>query len=167
MTNVKVTLGEHTISLEDLEKAENTIISQTQKQYFQEEGATLMVTKGLKKTSNIYNLDPVLKDSVLRVEGHLSRAAMPEETKFPVIFPNCRGGQVKHIRYDNGTNFVGAQRVQRSLPFSEPAQNSRSLASKRYTVDFKPSRSIPPWRTMGMSLKIRDILGRLLEVMAD
>lgn len=167
MTNVKVTLGEHTISLEDLEKA-ITIISQTQKQYFQEERATLkMVTKGLKKTSNIYNLDPVLKDSVLRVEGHLSRAAMPEETKFPVILPNCRGGQVKHIRYDNGTNFVGAQRVQRSPPYSEPAQNSRSLASKRYTVDFQPYRSIPPWRTMGMSLKIRDILGRVLEVMAD
>lgn len=84
MTNVKVTLGEHTISLEDLEKAENTIISQTQKQYFQEERATLkMGTKGVKKTSNIYNLDPVLKDSVLRVEGRLSRAAMPEETPPP------------------------------------------------------------------------------------
>ena len=88
MTNVKTTLGGQTVTLEDLEKAENAIISQTQKQYFQEEMTTLKTaTSGVKKASSIYKLDPVFKDDVLRVGGRLSRASMPEESKFPVILP--------------------------------------------------------------------------------
>lgn len=39
----------------------------------------------MKRTSHIYKLNPVLEDGVLRVGGRLSRAAMPEEAKHPVI----------------------------------------------------------------------------------
>ena len=88
MKDVKTTLGGQTLTLDDLEKAENAIICYTQKQYFPEEINILqMATSGVKKTSNLYRLDPVFKDGVLRVGGRLSRAAMPEESKFPVILP--------------------------------------------------------------------------------
>lgn len=41
----------------------------------------------VKKTSDIYRLDPVLNDALLRVGVVvISRAAMPGEFKHPVIF---------------------------------------------------------------------------------
>lgn len=39
----------------------------------------------VKKSSDIYKLDPVLKDGLLRIGGRLSRAALPEENKHPLI----------------------------------------------------------------------------------
>lgn len=39
----------------------------------------------LDTNSTIYKLDPVLADGLRRVEERLSKAAVPEETKHPVI----------------------------------------------------------------------------------
>lgn len=46
-----------------------------------------MAPSGVKGTSGLYRLVPVLKEGMLRVGGRLSQAAMPEEIKFPIILP--------------------------------------------------------------------------------
>ena len=38
-----------------------------------------------KNPSNIYKLDPVLQDGLLRVGGRLRKASMPAEIKHPII----------------------------------------------------------------------------------
>lgn len=88
MVEVKATLGGQTISLEDLKKAENSIICYTQQQSFPEEMVALqMASSDVRKTSCLNRRDPVLKEVILRAGGRLSRAAMPEVTKFAVILP--------------------------------------------------------------------------------
>ena len=83
--------GSQCISLEDLMRAEKAIIRFCQHQSYPEEMAKLektkFVGKGLRRNSTIYKLDPVLEDGVLRVGGRLSKAAMPEEAKRPIILP--------------------------------------------------------------------------------
>ena len=76
----------HCISLNDLIRAENTIIMFCQRQRYPYEIAKLEKSagKGLSRKSTIYRLDPVLEDGVLRVGGRLRRAAMPEEAKRPM-----------------------------------------------------------------------------------
>ncbi|KAK0145451.1 hypothetical protein N1851_015639 [Merluccius polli] len=59
----------------------------------------------VKKQSRIYKLDPILKDGLLRVGGRLSKAAMPEETKHPVILSKDQRVSsliVKHIHEQLG-----------------------------------------------------------------
>ena len=41
----------------------------------------------MKKSSPLRKLNPFMLDSLLRVGGRLSKATLPEETKFPVILP--------------------------------------------------------------------------------
>jgi len=99
MTDIKSTLGRQSINLDDLEKAENSIIHLTQKQCFSEDMTALQMATGVKKTSNLYKLDPVLKAGVIRVGGRLTRAAMPEEVKFPVILPKNSHISTLILRY--------------------------------------------------------------------
>lgn len=107
--------------------------------------------EGVKRSSSLFKLNPVLQDGILRVGGRLSRSTLPEESKQPEtpdknlhvtklilreIHENlCHSGrnhvlsklQTKYwipsansaIRrvlskcahcFDNGTNFVGAER---------------------------------------------------------
>ena len=87
----KSELGSQCISLDDLMKAEKAIVMFCQHQSYPEEMAKLAKTKfvgkGLGRNSTIYKLDPVLENGVLRVGGRLSKAAMPEEAKRPIILP--------------------------------------------------------------------------------
>ena len=46
---------------------------------------SLQKGENVKGNSHIYKLNPVLDDGVLRVGGRLSKAAMPGESKHPVI----------------------------------------------------------------------------------
>ena len=74
------------LSVSDLEKAEKAIVCFVQRQSYPDEIEAL--TKGtLKKASHLYKLDPVLVDGILRVGGRLSRSALPEEAKHPMILP--------------------------------------------------------------------------------
>lgn len=62
LADVKATQGGQTVSLEDLEKAENSIICYIQQQSFPEEMAALqMAPSGVKGTSSLYRLDPVFE----------------------------------------------------------------------------------------------------------
>lgn len=73
------------LSVEELREAELKIIKFCQRKRFPEEYSSLQKGESVKRTSHIYKLNPVLEDGVLRVGGRLSRAAMPEEAKHPVI----------------------------------------------------------------------------------
>lgn len=91
MQSFKKTLGRCSISLEDLSNAEKAIIVFCQRQRYSDEMEQLQkasfIGKALKRQSNIYKLDPVLDEGVLRVGGRLSQSAMPDEAKRPMIMP--------------------------------------------------------------------------------
>ncbi|KAK0144648.1 hypothetical protein N1851_016990 [Merluccius polli] len=66
--------------------AEGAIIRYCQRQRFGEEMSALSSGKvSVSRHSPIYRLNPCLEDGFLRVGGRLSRGAMPEEAKHPLI----------------------------------------------------------------------------------
>ena len=70
---------------EDYTKAERAIIGFSQSQQFKDEITSLKSGLKVKRDSQLYKLDPVFEGGVLRVGGRLSKSALPEETKRPVI----------------------------------------------------------------------------------
>lgn len=52
---------------------------------FHQEIAALRSNSKVKRGSTIYKVDPVLEGGLLRVGGQLNKAAMPEDTKHPII----------------------------------------------------------------------------------
>ena len=76
------------LSVEDLARAEETLLCCVQQRHFREEISALEAGKiSVKKSSKLLKLDPYLCDGVLRVGGRLNRMAMPEEFKHPAILP--------------------------------------------------------------------------------
>ena len=89
----------------DMQAAERAVIKYVQNQAFQEEINALDRRKvnhehdegtaagdiqkdgHVKRTSQISKLHPFLMDGILRVGGRLSKAALPEDTRFPMILP--------------------------------------------------------------------------------
>ena len=83
----KVQTQEH-LSVENLARAEETLLRCVQQLHFREEISALEAGKiTVKASSKLFKLDPYLCDGVLRVGGRLSRMAMPEEFKHPAILP--------------------------------------------------------------------------------
>lgn len=71
---------------EDFVKAEHAIIQYVQEHKFKAEIVLLKSgCKSVSKGSPLYRLNPVMDDGILRVGGRLGRAAMPAESKHPVI----------------------------------------------------------------------------------
>ena len=58
-----------------------------QRQYFENELKILESGAQLPRKSNLYTLNPVLKDGLIRVGGELSNALLNEDEKFPIILP--------------------------------------------------------------------------------
>ncbi len=86
MDTYKRGLKERTPTMEDMVNAELDLIHYRQKQKFQEERKMLQQGKmHVRKDSCIFRLDPYLEDGVLSVGGRLSRSAMPEKSKHPII----------------------------------------------------------------------------------
>ena len=97
------TRDNHRLTLCDIQEAEMVIISHVQRQSFPEEIRDLCRSNPVqnhedprrqqkhgcvKKSSAIYKLNPVYTtDGLLRVGGRLSKSAMPEHTKHPLILP--------------------------------------------------------------------------------
>lgn len=79
------------ITLDDLLMAEKAIVTFCQREVFENEISELKRTplkkRQVSKGSHIYKLDPVLEDGVVRVGGRLSKSAMSEEIKHPIILP--------------------------------------------------------------------------------
>lgn len=61
------------LSVEEFGKAESAIICYCQRKRYSEEITSLQKRKGVKKTSQLYKLDPILESGVLRVGGRLSK----------------------------------------------------------------------------------------------
>ncbi len=86
MKKVRSAFGGQCVTLEDLQEAEMSIIRYAQQQRFKEEIDALSAGKSaVRKESPIYKLDPRMEDGLLRVGGRLSRAALPEETRRPLV----------------------------------------------------------------------------------
>lgn len=82
----KATPRDSILTVKDLVAAETAVVIYCQQQQFQEEIAALSSMKAtVSRQSPLYRLDPVLVDGVLRVGGRLSKGAMPEESKHPII----------------------------------------------------------------------------------
>ena len=82
----------------DIKEAEKAIIGYEQRKWFSEEWklhakhqrqdqSQKVNEVTVKKSSPLRRLNPFMLDSLLRVGGRLSKATLPEETKFPVILP--------------------------------------------------------------------------------
>ncbi len=85
MQKYKSTVRGKSLSLEDLIQAEIQLIQYSQNHHFSEEIEALRNNVPVKKRSPLYKLDPVLQDGILRLGGRLNKAAMPEESKHPVV----------------------------------------------------------------------------------
>ncbi|XP_068221310.1 uncharacterized protein [Palaemon carinicauda] len=81
------------VSVEELIKAEITIIKLVQREAFQYEYQLLSISnnkfdKCLRKSSNLYKLDPFIgSDGLIRVGGRLNRSNFYVHVKYPVILP--------------------------------------------------------------------------------
>ena len=86
------------LTITDIKEAEKSIIGYEQRKWFSEEWklhakhqrqdqSQKVNEVTVKKSSPLRRLNPFMLDSLLRVGGRLSKATLPEETKFPVILP--------------------------------------------------------------------------------
>ncbi|KAL7826237.1 hypothetical protein SRHO_G00339750 [Serrasalmus rhombeus] len=80
-------VGSQCLSVDELERAENAVISYVQNSSFHEEVEALQKGKQVKLTSNISSLDPILENGFLRVGGRFNKMAMPISQQHPAIFP--------------------------------------------------------------------------------
>ncbi len=85
MKKFRSTIQQQPLSLEELIEAEVELVRMSQLQDYTEEICALKVNAPIKKRSQIYKLDPMLQDGILRVGGRLHKAAMPQEAKHPAI----------------------------------------------------------------------------------
>lgn len=96
MKRARETVGSQTLSVCDLIRAETAIVCYSQHTTFREEIGLLQSGASLARgKSDIYRLDPVLKEGILRVGGRLSRSALPEEQKHPAIL--SKGQHVSNL----------------------------------------------------------------------
>ena len=86
------TVSDVPISVTDINEAEYAILKFTQSQHFHHEIDILIGTNSehpaIPKSSSIYKLDPFILGDLLRVGGRLTRAHIPDNSKFPVLLPN-------------------------------------------------------------------------------
>ncbi|KAL3975057.1 hypothetical protein ACER0C_023683 [Sarotherodon galilaeus] len=85
METFKSAMGKKALALEDLEAAESEIVRFSQKQHHGEEIKILQKGGQLSCSSQLFKLDPVLRDGMLRVGGRLNKSGLPENAKQPAI----------------------------------------------------------------------------------
>ncbi len=74
------------LSVEDLSRAEQAIVSHVQQQHFKTDIESLQEKGSVKTSSRISNLDPFLDvDGISKVGGRLSKLAMPVTQQYPTI----------------------------------------------------------------------------------
>ena len=128
----EVTVNENkTLSVEEIQKAEQAIVQYVQHQCFTKEISMLKKTtdkkedlaadsqKSVDKRSTIASLDPELKDGMLRVGGRLRHARIPQNAKHQLILPKNHHVSTLIIRHTHrrvhhqGRNHVLAELRQR------------------------------------------------------
>ncbi|XP_054763530.2 uncharacterized protein LOC129270153 [Lytechinus pictus] len=104
------------ITLKEMEVAESMILKFVQKDNFAQEirclerkesavGENRRGSSGIRKTSRIYKLDPVINEGLLRVGGRLHRSSMPDSAKHQVIIP--KNEHVSNLILENLHNMSG------------------------------------------------------------
>ena len=79
-------MGAPKLTLDDLRSADDAIVKFCQVQSFPDEIASLKSeTRNVKRQSPVFKIDPKMDNGILRVGGRLSKLAMQEVTKHPVI----------------------------------------------------------------------------------
>ncbi|KAL7852287.1 hypothetical protein SRHO_G00180720 [Serrasalmus rhombeus] len=87
MSSFRRKLVKKTLTVEELQRAEQDIVHYCQQKKFHEEILALKMNRHVRKGSHLCKLNPVMIDGILRVGGRLRRAAIPEEAKYPAILP--------------------------------------------------------------------------------
>ena len=87
MQTVKKSLNVQPLTVKDVKRAEKAIICFTQLEEFPSEIESLRMDAHVSPKSHIRKLDPFLQDGLLHTGGRLSRMAMPECRKHPVVLP--------------------------------------------------------------------------------
>ncbi len=85
MQKVRSRVSSNLMSFEELEKGELEIVHLCQKNIYSEELVSLQKDGVVKRSSQLYRLNPILQSDIIRVGGRLEKAMMPEEVKHPVI----------------------------------------------------------------------------------
>lgn len=73
------------LTMENLAEAEEAIVCYCQAKAFSEEITALSKGHGVKRSSSLFKLNPVLEQGILRVGGRLRKAALSEESRRPAI----------------------------------------------------------------------------------
>ncbi|KAL7852267.1 hypothetical protein SRHO_G00180520 [Serrasalmus rhombeus] len=87
MSSFRRKLVKKTLTVEELQRAEQDIVHYCQQKKFHKEILALKMNRHVRKGSHLCKLNPVMIDGILRVGGRLRRAAIPEEAKYPAILP--------------------------------------------------------------------------------
>lgn len=85
MQKIRSNVSSNLLSSEELERSELEIIHLCQKKRYSEELASLRKDGLVKRSSELFRLNPVLHSDIIRVGGRLDKAMMPEEVKHLVI----------------------------------------------------------------------------------
>ena len=99
------------ITIEEMKNAEKAILKTVQPAAYPMEFSELgklRSGKGVKRSSPLFRLDPILKDGLLCVGGRLARACIPPEAKHQIILPKS-----SHI---SDRNYWPLGRIQQVFP---------------------------------------------------
>ncbi|KAJ8364861.1 hypothetical protein SKAU_G00136920 [Synaphobranchus kaupii] len=89
------------LNVEEKRRAALTLITLVQQEAFKEEMLILSQKSGkLPRNHQLYQLDPVLHDGILRVGGRMRKASSPFEVKHPIILP--RDGDITRLILGHG-----------------------------------------------------------------
>ena len=82
------------ISVDEMRNSEMEIVKNVQRKHFHDELSRLVSISGeskkfltVKKSSQLYRLDPIMEDDIIRVGGRLLNSPLSEESKHPIILP--------------------------------------------------------------------------------
>ena len=75
------------LTVEDMNVAENLIIRFVQQQEFTEEIQLLLSSKNVKVNSPLAKLNPYMKDGIIRVGGRLQNSDLDIEARHPILLP--------------------------------------------------------------------------------
>ncbi|XP_006812905.1 uncharacterized protein LOC102809325 [Saccoglossus kowalevskii] len=94
------------LTVQDLRKAEHSILAYTQRQHFSDDFKALTSdSQRITCGSRLYKLDPVVKDGLIRVGGRLERAVLSESIRHPIVLP--KDSPVSHLIIDAVHKSVG------------------------------------------------------------
>ena len=107
------------ISVNEMRNSEREIMKNVQREYFHEDLSRLATTTRdpkkpptVKKSSQLYKLDPVETDGIVRVGGHLSNSPSSEDTKHPIILPkDSHVSQLIALHFHRASGHSGIEHV--------------------------------------------------------